>query len=208
MPHKPLVLVVSAALSATTFLPQRAKTKLRSIRSAYPQIASSAGHFISTTLFSHQSITSYQRRKMFDDCSLLAIIQTWHPENITLPDCLRPLCADLSASFGCWMETWQPLLSDKCLPDVFLLKLLLAHRGWMGQTEPKSIQATVCKATRSLPPTGFLLRKMSNYTDHPSAIITVVLSFKWEGAPCCVENMTNNVNIGKHVGGGIESKKA
>ena len=44
---------------------------------------------------------------------------------------------------------------------------------------------------------------------------TVVLSCKWGGAPCCVENMTNNVNTGKHVGldvcvcgGGVESKKA
>lgn len=59
------------------FHPQIGKT-------TFPQMALSAGHFISTAPFSHQSITSYRMRGMFNDCSLLAASYRHDIQNILL----------------------------------------------------------------------------------------------------------------------------
>ena len=80
---------------------------------------------------------------------------------------------------------------------------------WKDQTrhiKSKSIWESVFQVIRHLL-CWFPSNVEPNYTYHPSAIITVALSWKWEGAPCCVENMTKIVNTGKRVGGGTESNR-
>lgn len=71
--------------------------------------------------WSHPSIGSSQMREMFDDCSLSAIMETWHPEYITLCCCLS--VEDLNAALSTVNGGLSKDTARRRPPDVFLLKM-------------------------------------------------------------------------------------